>query len=234
MGEYRGFLFAIIFIIIFAGLLSSVPTDLQGQGGTPDIVTPVDPALVSGFDDYESWNMTALSAYDQYEYYTFNARDWLFGYYSGTKDITLGAKIVYVGFLWFGQLDSCAFINDAGISRGSILSDEEIDLDADNGVAQYDLRYFVNGADAGGFVVYWNSTLYATVGAAYTADKVYFLHGVGIVATASVDILGLLLSLLLLQLPDCPLLINLLLATPIYASIAYLIWFIIKETLPFV
>ena len=47
MSEYKGFVFAIIFIIIFAGLLASVPVDLQGQGTDPDILTPVDPALVS-------------------------------------------------------------------------------------------------------------------------------------------------------------------------------------------
>lgn len=234
MSEYRGFLFAIIFIIVFAGLLSAVPVDLQGQGESPDILTPVDPALISGFADYESWNMTELNAYNQYEYYAFNARDWFFEYYQGTKDIVLGAKIVYAGFLWFGQLDSCEFISTAGINRGGVVTNEEIDLDADDGVVQYDLRYIVNGADAGGFVVYWNSTLYATVGDAYAADEVSFLHGVGIVATAGADIGSLLLGLLLLQLPDCPLLINLLLATPLYAAVVFLIWFIIKETLPFV
>lgn len=234
MTEYRGFLFAIIFIVLFAGLLSSVPVDLQGEGGTPDILTPVDPALVSGFADYEAWNMTNLNAYNQYEYYAFNGRDWFFEYYQGTKDIVLGAKIVYAGFLWFGQLDSCEFINSAGVTRGGVLTNEEIDLDADDGTAQYDLRYIVNGADAGGFVIYWNSTLYATVGDAYTADEVSFLHGVGIVTTAGADIGSLLLGLLFLQLPDCPLLINLLLATPLYAAVIYLIWFIIKETLPFV
>jgi len=234
MGEYRGFIFAIMFIIIFSGLLVSVPVDLLGQGATPDILTPVDPALVAGFEDYESWNMTDLNAYNQYEYYAFNGRDWFFEYYQGTQDIVLGAKIVYAGFLWFGQLDSCEFINSAGINRGGVVTNEEIDLDADNGAVRYDLRYIVNGADAGSFVIYWNSTLYAAVGDAYTADKVYFLHGVGFGTNARMDIGSLLIGLLLLQLPDCPILINLLLATPLYACVVFLIWFIIKETLPFV
>ena len=55
MSEYRGFLFAIIFIIIFAGLLASVPVDLYGQGNNPDIITPIDPALITDFSDTESF-----------------------------------------------------------------------------------------------------------------------------------------------------------------------------------
>jgi hypothetical protein len=234
MAEMKMFVFAIVFIIIFSGLLVSVPTDFEGQGITPDGLTPVDPALISGFDDYEAWNMTDLNAYNQYEYYAFNGRDWFFEYYQGTKDIVLGAKIVYGGFLWFGQLDSCEFISNAGVNRGGVLTDEEIELDASSGSARYDLRYIIDGSDAGGFVIYWNVTAYASVSDAYAADKVNFLHGVGIGSNARMDIGSLLLGLLLLQLPDCPLLINLLLATPLYAAVIYLLWFIIKETLPFV
>jgi hypothetical protein len=232
MAEMKMFVFAIVFIIVFSGLLVSVPTDLYGLGTTPSVLTPVDPALISGFDDYEAWNMTELSAYDNYQYYAFNGRDWLFSYYAGT--VQLGAKIVYGGFLWFGQLDSCEFISNAGVNRGGVLSYEDIDSDANNGSVRYDLRYIIDGADAGGFVIYWNITAYASVYDAFVADKVNFLHGVGIGSNARMDIGSLLLGLLLLQLPDCPLLINLLLATPLYAAVIYLIWFIIKETLPFV
>lgn len=233
MTEYRGFLFAIIFIVIFAGLLASVPVDLQGEGEAPDILTPVDPALVSGFIDYEDWNMTDLSALHQYVYAAFNGRDWVFQYYMGSKVIALGAKVTWF-FLWFGTLEYCEFINSAGVNRGDSLTVEEIDLDAADGAVRYDIRFIESGADAGGFVVYWNSTLYASIEDAYTAEEVSFLHGVGIVSTARADIGSLLLGLLLLQLPDCPLLINLLLATPLYACVVFLIWFIIKETLPFV
>jgi hypothetical protein len=60
------------------------------------------------------------------------------------------------------------------------------------------------------------------------------LHGVGIDATAAMDIAQLLLGLLFLQLPDVPVLVNVLIAVPIWASVVYLIWFVIKETLPFV
>ena len=232
MGEYRGFLFAITFIIFFAGLVVAIPAGLEGQGLDPDGVTPLDTAIVFGFEDYENWTMTALSATDQYEY-TFNLRDWLFSYwYPG--DILFGAKILYAGFLWFGQLDSCEFISPTGINRGYALTYVEIDADAENGIANYNLRYLVNGADAGGFVVYWNTTAYESSYDAFLADDINFLHGVGIASTAPVDITSLLVGLLLLQLPNCPPLVNLLLATPVYTEVVFLIWFIIKESMPFV
>jgi len=231
MGEYRGFIFAITFIIFFAGLVVAVPSGLEGQGLDPDGVVPLDTAVIFGFEDYENWTMTALNAYDQYQY-TFNLRDWWFGYYAGT--VQFGAKIIYAGFLWLGQLDSCEFISSEGVNRGTVLSYEEIDTDAENGTASYNLLYLVNGADAGGFVFYWNSTEYESSLDAFIADDVNFMHGVGIASTAPVDITSLLVGLLLLQLPNCPPLINLLLATPVYAAVVFLIWFIIKESMPFV
>jgi len=231
MGEYRGFIFAITFILFFAGLVVAIPVGLEGQGLDPDRVVPLDTAIIFGFEDYETYNMSVLSAYDQYQY-DFNLRGWVFSYYAGT--IQLGAKIVYLGFLWFGQLDSCEFISPDGNNRGAVLSYEEIDTDAENGTVNYNLRYLVNGADAGGFVVYWNSTEYESSFDAFVADDVFFMHGVGIASTAPVDITSLLIGLLLLQLPNCPPLINLLLATPIYAAVVFLIWFIIKESMPFV
>ena len=231
MGEYRGFIFAITFILFFAGLVVAIPVGLEGQGLDPDNVVPLETAIIFGFEDYETYNMSVLSAYDQYQY-DFNLRGWVFSYYAGT--IQLGAKIVYLGFLWFGQLDSCEFISPDGNNRGAVLSYEEIDTDAENGTVNYNLRYLVNGADAGGFVVYWNSTEYESSFDAFVADDVFFMHGVGIASTAPVDITSLLIGLLLLQLPNCPPLINLLLATPIYAAVVFLIWFIIKESMPFV
>jgi len=230
MAEQRTFVFSIVFIILFAGIVSAIPTDLQGQGEEPDIVTPLNPALIAGFETTENWSMVALSAYDQYMY-TLNLRDWLFSHVYGT--LQLGAK-VYTWIFWFGTLDSCEFINTNGTSRGTVLSTAEINADATEGAVRYELRYLIDGADAGGFIVYWNSTLYTSVGDAFTADEVYFLHGVGLSSTASPDAVSLLLGLLLMRLPDCPPLINLILATPIYACVIFLIWFIIKESLPFV
>ena len=80
---------------------------------------------------------------------------------------------------------------------------------------------------------YYNTTTYATASLAWDADALYFLHGVGIESTATNDIGALIISLLLLQLPEVPPLIAVFLAVPIWACIVYVLWFIIKEMIPF-
>lgn len=226
MTEYKGFIFAIMFIIIFAGLVSSIPADLLGLGESPDVPSPVDSAFVSGFTDSESFNGTVFSNY-QYSY-ALNSRTWVcFAY--GDTSLQLGAKILYGGFLWLGGYDMVVFGD-----RGQALTWAEIEENAEEGTASYPMTYVTGGSSAGTLIVYWNTTAYATPALAWAADALNIIHGVGIQDTARMDVGSLLLGLLLLQLPDCPLLINLLLATPLYACVVFLIWFIIKETLPFV
>jgi len=233
MTEYRGFIFAIVFIIIFAGLLSSVPIDLYGQGDNPNIVTPISPSLVADFESYANWSSADfVGVVTEYYEYSFISRTWMITLIGSSFD--LGAKIYYAGWIFIGTFDFVNFISPSGINLGWHLESTQIDSDSDNGTVRYDLQYTTGGSSAGALVLYWNATEYASSATAYTANELYFVHGSGITSTARMDIGSLLISLLLLQLPDCPLLINLILATPIYASVIYLIWFIIKETLPFV
>lgn len=229
--EQKGFIVGITFLIIFAGLIATIPSDLQGPETNPDLVTPIHPSLITDFDTFEDWNMTDLSAYDQYVY-SLGSRDWVFSHYVGT--IQLGAKVLIGGILWLGQLDSCEFISPTGKNRGNVLTSVEIDEDANNGAVRYELRYIVDGSAAGGFIVAWDIDDYDSSADAMLADDCYFLHGVGLIDTSTVDVTALIIGLLLLQLPDVPPLINLLLATPIYASFVFILWFIIKETIPFV
>jgi len=230
-GEQKGFVIGITFLIIFSGLVAAIPSDLQGKEEKPTLVTPIHPSLITDFSVSENWNMTALSAYDQYVY-VLSAREWVFSAYAGT--IQLGAKVFIGGGLWLGQLDSCEFVSPTGVNRGGVLTSVEINEDADNGTVRYEMRYIVDGSAAGGFIVYWDTNSYASSGDAMDADDCYFLHGVGIIESSTVDVTALIIGLLLLQLPDVPILINLLLATPIYASFVFILWFIIKETMPFV
>ena len=46
-GEQAGFVFAVAFIVLFAGLTAMVPVEIQGAGATTEILVPVDPSLVS-------------------------------------------------------------------------------------------------------------------------------------------------------------------------------------------
>lgn len=197
-------------------------------------VIPVDPSILTDFTDYENYTASAFTelpaGYFSYQY-NLADRDWI----AATDEVAfeLSAK-VYLWFLWLGQIDLVKFTSPKGGDRGTQLSFTEIDSDADDGAVRYSMQFTTSGKAAGALVLYWNTTTYATSSDAWDNDKLYFLHGVGIESTATNDIGALIISLLLLRLPEVPPLVNILLAVPIWACIIYVLWFIIKEMIPFV
>ena len=229
-GEMGGFVFSLIFIIVFSTLLSSIPAGLQGTGASPDMVIPVDPSLITGFSETENWTRAAYSL-GVYEYQQGN-REWITGH--NDIEIVLIAKVKVLGFFWFGAVDECKFISSDGVDRGTELSLTEMDTDDTDGAHRYDLRFTVNGDSAGKLVVYWNVTAYPDINDAWLAGDLQLLHGMGIEDTATANIGALIVSLLLIQLPDVPVLVNMFLAVPIWACIVFVLWFIIKEMIPFV
>ena len=232
-GEMRGFVFSLIFIIVFATLLSSVPAGLQGTGASPDMVVPVDPSLITGFSEIENYTKDAYTA-GVYEYPTpLGGRDWIAGH-NEVVELFLFAKIKILGFLWLGAVDQCKFISSEGVDRGETLTLTEMDTDDTDGSHRYDLKYVDSGDSAGKLVVYWNVTLYPAILDAWNAGDLHLLHGMGIEDTATNNIGALIVSLLLLQLPGVPVLVNMFLAVPIWACIIFVLWFIIKEMIPFV
>lgn len=233
--EQRGFVFAVTFIIIFGVLIATIPAGLQGPEETLDMVIPVEPSIISGFSISEGYNKSDFSpvgAFLEYEY-ELGGRTWICDLVGGV-DFYLAAKILFGGWLWLGTTDSCKFISPNGEDRGQGLGFTEIAEDATDGTVRYAVRYIGAGTSAGGFVLYWNTTTYSTPAYAWGNSSLFIIHGQGIEETATADIGSLLISLLLLQLPDVPLLINILLVVPIWASIIFILWYIIKEMIPFV
>lgn len=230
MSEQRGFTFSLAFIVIFSALLATIPAGLQGPGESGEMVTPIDPNLISDFSDSVDFNRSDFVVYKYY--YDLGSRSWL----CQTDDagFYLWAKVLVGGILWLGGLESCTFKANDGSTRGEYLSIDEIEADAIDGTVRYDLEFTVSGNDAGGFVAYWNTTLYADPQTAWNNNKLQLLHGVGIESSATSNIVSLVVGLLFLQLPDVPLLINVLIAVPIWATIVYILWYVIKETIPFV
>ena len=230
-GEMRGFVFSLIFIIVFSTLLSSIPAGLEGPGTSPDMVAPIDPSLLTGFSDMNNWTRASYSAYS-YEYDDLGGRDWV----SITDDIELYifAKVKILGFLWLGGTDQCKFTSAEGVDRGDTLSFAEIDTDDTDGTHRYDLRYTDSGDSAGKLVVWWNVTAYPDIDDAWNNNALNLLHGMGISETATANVGALIVGLLFLQLPDVPVLVNMFLAVPIWACIVFVIWFIVKEMIPFV
>lgn len=232
--EQQGFVFAVAFMIIFSAFLSTWPAGLQGLGETAENITPLDPSLLTDFTDFENWTRAACTPplYGLYEYtLPTGGRDWTFTKVSDY--FALGAKIYIFGFLWLGGYDQVKFTSSTGNDRGEILEFEEIAADATDGAVRYSLTYITTGDSAGGFVIYWNETLYSDPEDAWDNNVLYLLHGTGIEATTGENILGLLFSLLFLQLPDVPVLVGIILAVGPWASIIYIIWFIIINMIPF-
>lgn len=223
--EMRGFVFCITFILIFSGLLSTIPTGLQGAGNTPSDLIPVDPSILTEFTDGENYTRAAFSGVILIYEYVLGGKTWLCS--TDETAFMLASKVLF-WILWLGQLDYVNFGD-----RGDTLTFAEIDEDADDGRAKYTLQHVDSGQSAGGFIAYWNTTTYDNSTHAWDNDKLYLLHGVGLENTATTDIGSLLVGLLLLQLPEIPTLVNLLLAVPLWASIVYVLWFIIKEMIPF-
>lgn len=229
----RGFVFAVVFIIVFSALIAAIPIGLQGVGDEVQPVTPIDPSILTDFTDYENYTKSDFTEALGIFYYEYNlaSRDWI----AATDEIQfeLSAK-VYFFFLWLGQIDQCKFMSPDGIDRGTDVSFTEMDSDANDGAIRYSMQFTTSGKAAGALVVYWNATTYSTSSDAWDNDELYMLHGVGIESTATNDIGALIISLLLLRLPEVPTLVNLFLAVPIWACIIYVLWFIIKEMIPFV
>lgn len=227
--EMYGFVFAVSYILLFSVIVATIPADLQGAGETPDMITPLDPTLISGFSESETYGKANLTGVTYV--YDLGGLTWVF--FCEGYAMQLGAKVLIGGVLWLGQLDSADFIAPDGTNHGYTLTFTEIDADATNGSVSYSLRSIGTGNSLGGFVIYWNTTTYSNSTSAWTAEELYLLHGLGIEETAILNVGSLLLNLLFLQLPEVPLLISVITIGPLWASIIYIIWFIFVNMVPF-
>lgn len=226
----KGFVFCVVYILVFATVLNTIPAGLQGSESTVETVVPIDPALVTGFAESESYcgdNFTS----GLYEY-SLNEKDWI-AYDSGTY-FELVKKVKIGGFLWLGGVDQVRFKAEDGSDRGTALSLTEINTDAEDGQVRYSMTLILSGDSAGSFVVYWNTTAYATAALAHASNELWIIHGFGIEDLATNNIGALIVALLFFQIPEVPVLVNLFLAVPPWAAIAYLLWYFITSMIPFV
>lgn len=227
-------MFAVAYIIFFAGLLSIIPVDLQGQGDTVIINIPVDPTLTTGFIDYEDFQKSDFSGVLIFSYvYDGNAN--LMGYdfecIYGSSSFWVASRVYWGGFLWLGAYDPVIWTSNNGTVYNGITFDD-LDNDMTDGSVRYELTFTLSGKNAGGFIFYYNTTTYTDSSDAWDNDALFLVHGIGF--TATTDTTSLLLALLFLQVPDIPVILQLFMNTPFYASIGFVIWFLIKESLPFV
>jgi len=231
--ELRGFVFAVSFIVFFSAFLTTIPADFQGIEQEFDSITPIDPVLLSGFDDYANYSESAFVGWPipDYEYDSMGGYNWQ-AIYASDNHFFLARKVLWFG-LWLGAKLFADFINEEGINNGQSLSWAEIEADAIDGTHRYNLE-LENGDSAGGFVVFWNITEYPDPNDAWDNDEFYIVHGLGIGDSATTNIGNLIIGLLFLQIPDVPALVNIFIVVPIWANVIYVLWFLIKEMIPFV
>ena len=230
--EQRTFVFAVTFILLFAGLVSTIPADLQGQGETGDSVTPVNPNLLTDFAETEEYDKTDFTGTPvlRFVYDLPDVDGTTFECLYTSSYFFIGAHTLFLG-AWLGGYNWANFINENGTNHGTSVSFTDIDNDAEDGVVRYTIQYADTGNSAGGFIFYWNTTTYTGSSNAWDSSELNILHGIGM--SADTNVASLLLSLLFLQIPDVPFLVSLFLATPVWAGVVYVLWFVIKSMIPF-
>lgn len=230
----RGFVFAVVFIIVFGTLLAAVPAGLQGPNELPDTVIPIDPSILGGFAETVNYTPAAFSGTVLLSYhYDLGVHSWTALTPAEGTHLMIARKIMF-GLFWFGGYDDCRFYSPSGESRGTQLDFDEINTDVEEGVVRYSLTLTESGDSAGSLVIYWDTDEYVDFQDAWNDAEAYLLHGVGFQSTATTNIGALIVSLLFLQLPDVPVLVNVFLAVPVWACIVFVLWFIVKEMIPFV
>lgn len=227
--EQSTFIFCITFLVIFGALVATIPAGMQGEEETATALSDIDPSLISGFSESE-WFVRANFSVYQYEY-ELAGDTWLA--LANDAEFALAKKIYFFG-LWLGGYEQVEFVSGSGINRGLELSFTEIEADAENGTETYTLVYEESGASAGSFLVYWDEDSYFNATTAWLDDNLFCVHGFGISSNAVIDIGTLLIAVLLFQLPDTPPIVGILLGTSVWACVGFLLWYIFKESLPFV
>lgn len=230
--EMRGFVFCVVYIIMFTALITTIPTGFLGAGGTASDIVAIDPNVLTGFTESENYTPAAYSAIGPATQYEYILGDNTFINQKLADTFTLGAKVLYLGILWLGVMDYCIFSTGDTI-RGTSINYTNIETDAPDGIVTYDLTFSDAGVSAGSLIIYWNITAYPSFSNAWTAEEVYLLHGIGFAESATNNAGALLIGLLTLSIPDVPVLIQIMVISPLWASIAYIVWFIVKEMIPF-
>jgi len=212
-----------------SALIATIPAGMQGAEETISSLDTIDPSLITGFSESETF-VRANFSLGQYEY-ELASDTWIA--LANDLEFALARKVYFFG-LWLGGYEQVEFISSEKVNRGTELSFTEIESDAMNGTTTYTLVYEESGASAGSFLVYWDESEYYNATTAWMDDGFYCVHGFGIQSNAVIDIGTLLLALMLFQLPDTPPIIGILLGSSVWGCIGYLIWYFVKESLPFV
>ncbi len=224
MAEMRGFVVAVSFLLIYSTLLGTVPAGFLTVTYEPPTLSPIDPQLISGFDGFVMMNSTNFTA---------GGVDYGFGGHLWTAIAADSTFTLFYRQVIFFVIPVYT-VNDMSFetfARGTSLTWITILEDSDNGTARYSA---VCPFATSGLVFVWNVTDYVYPWEAWGNGSLTVVHGIGADAYAPQNALSLVLAMLTFSVPEIPVILQVLLNTPIYAMVAYLVWFLIKEVIPFV
>ncbi len=222
MAEMKTFAFAVSFLLIYSAFLSTVPPGLLTDTYENPILSNLDPQLLVGFDSSVQYNSTTYTA----NYYSYELGGYEWATWESVTSYKLGVKAIVFG-IWIDTAINW-FINSEEEYRGTELTFVIMQEDSTNGTVRYTTsNRFVTSA----VVFYWNTNDYTYAWEAWGNDSLQVVHGIGASAEAPQNALSLVLGMLSFSIPGIPFLLQVLLSSPIYASIMYLIWFLIKEVI---
>lgn len=224
MAEMKTFAFVVSFLLIYSAFLSTVPPGLLVDTYENPIIADVNPQLLVGFNESVQYNSTSYTG----NYYGYELGGYEWASWESVTSYKMGVKAI-VWAIWVSTALN-DFVNEEGENRGTELTFVEMQEDSDNGTVRYDA---VNRFVSSGVVFYWNTNDYTYAWEAWGNDSLQVIHGIGASAESPQNALSLVLGMLTFSIPGIPFLLQVLLSSPIYASILYLIWFFIKEVIPF-
>ena len=226
MAELKTFSIVVSFLLIYSALLGTMPAGfMTATYETPELAD-IDPQLIVGFENYVTYNSTNFTA---------GGLDYGFGGHLWSAVDTTGIISLYyrtILFLIIPVYTAVTFTFEGGFDRGeSDLTWVQIQTDSEEGITRYTAKC---PQVSSGLVFMWNTSDYLYAWDAWGNDSLLIVHGVGAdIANAPLDVLSLLFAMLTYSVADIPPLLQVLLNSPIYASVLFLIWFFIKEVIPF-
>ena len=244
ISEMRGLIVTVTFLGVLVLLIAWIPSEFYTASEGRTVSTP------EIFESIDVWSFAETFIYQMNEtgggtigtmYYVTNDgldignRDFTF-YYRQANETALEVKMQH-NWYWFifPQLEMMEWMNNQGVSRGVLLSVDEMEDDSpDNSTVQYRVispkkgwQYIASFS--------FNSTLYGNFTHAWNFHGLHFFWAVNFdqVGT-SYNAFQLIGMLLFFQLPDINIYLNALIAIPMWTSIGYLVYVLIIKVIPLI
>jgi len=233
ISEMRGLIVVGSFLAVTLLMINWIPSEFQQVGDMGRTIT-----APSYFESSEliNWNVTYTMSITSDSY----SKHWgksEFGHdmmFRAEKLATYNMLwnehgYTFLGFWTGGHKQE--WINDDGITRGTTLTNGEIDLDwnTQNNLSSYILKcaHFYMMADVG-----YNTTLYSNSKDAWDNHDLHVLFGIEWSQRGTTwDAWSLMANLLFFQLPEINIFINALIAIPIWVCVGYLSFIFVLRTL---